>query len=108
MGRIEDEPPLGSEGLSFTGAAPEADGSMVLDGLTRLEELEEIAGIRLAESIHEEVATLGGLIMQRLGRMPDVGDEVTVVGRQLRVEALDGRRVARVRILRPPHAVGLA
>jgi len=102
VGRIEDEPPLGSEGLPFTGAEPEPDGSIVLDGLTRLEELEEIAGIRLEESIHAEVATVGGLIMEQLRRIPEVGDEVIVAGRQLRVEALDGRRVARVRILLSP------
>jgi putative hemolysin len=99
VGRIEEEPPLGSDALPFTGAEREPDGSIALDGLTRLAEFEEIAGVQLAESIHEEVATVGGVVMERLGRIPEVGDEVTVVGRRLRVEALDGRRVARVRVL---------
>ena len=46
------------------------------------------------ESAHEEVGTLGGLAMAVLDRLPAVGDEVLVDDRVLRVEQLDGRRVA--------------
>ena len=75
------------------------DGSLVLDGLTRLDEWEETTGIRLTEEDHEAVDTLGGLVMARLGRIPEPGDELTVAGRRLRVEALEGLRVASVRLL---------
>jgi CBS domain containing-hemolysin-like protein len=37
--------------------------------------------------------------MARLGRIPEPGDEVTVAGRTLRVEELDGLRVAMVRMM---------
>jgi CBS domain containing-hemolysin-like protein len=97
VGRIEDEPPIGVE------APPpvtlESDGSLILDGLTRLDELEEIAEIKLPEEVHEQVDTLGGLVMASLDRIPSVGDEVMVSGRWLRVEQLDGRRVEAVRLL---------
>jgi hypothetical protein len=46
--------------------------------------------------------TIGGVVMYRLGRIPEVGDEVAVQGRRLRVEALDGLRVALVRLLPGP------
>lgn len=51
-----------------------------------------------SEPSHDEVETRGGLIAAMLGRRPEVGDQLSVGGRTLRVEALDGRRVARVRL----------
>ncbi|HET7767737.1 MAG TPA: hemolysin family protein [Chloroflexota bacterium] len=78
---------------------PSPDGSFELDGLTRLEEFEELTRIQLEEEDHEEVETLGGLFQARLGRIPTVGDEIHVKGRILRVEVLDGMRVERVRLL---------
>ena len=96
VGRIEDEPPIGAEAPPPITMA--ADGSLILDGLTRLEELEEIADVKLPEEVHEQVDTLGGLVMASLDRIPEVGDEVVVSGRTLRVEQLDGRRVEAVRL----------
>jgi putative hemolysin len=97
VGRIEDEPPIGVEAPPPVTLEP--DGSLILDGLTRLDELEEIAEIKLSEEVHEQVDTLGGLVMASLDRIPSVGDEVAVSGRRLRVEQLDGRRVEAVRLL---------
>jgi CBS domain containing-hemolysin-like protein len=37
--------------------------------------------------------------MAELERLPRVGDEVELDSRRLRVEALDGRRVAAIRLL---------
>jgi CBS domain containing-hemolysin-like protein len=102
VGRIEEEPPIGSEDTPIT---LEADGSLMLDGLMRLEEFEELAGIKLPESVHEQVDTLGGLVMTSLDRIPEVGDEVQVTDRVLRVEELDGRRVEAVRLLPAPSGL---
>jgi CBS domain containing-hemolysin-like protein len=44
--------------------------------------------------------TLGGFVFARLGRIPRVGDRVTFSGGDLEVIAMDGRRVAAVRIHR--------
>jgi len=78
---------------------PRADGSLVFDGLMRLREWEEAAGVRLAVEDHEAVETLGGLVMTRLGRIPVLGDEIPVEKSILRVEEMDGLRVARLRLL---------
>jgi len=75
------------------------DGSALLDGLLRLEEFEEATHLRLAGEDHEEVETIGGLFQTRLGRIPVVGDEIAVAGRTLRVDTLDGLRVAVIRLL---------
>jgi CBS domain containing-hemolysin-like protein len=77
----------------------EPDGSVILEGLMRLDEFEEQTGIRLDPIVREEVDTLGGLVMAVLGRIPDVGDEMPLNAHTLRVEALDGRRVAAVRLM---------
>jgi putative hemolysin len=80
----------------------ERDGSLVLDGFMRVDEFLEVAGVRLDDETIASVETLGGLITAFLGRFPEVGEEVTIGGRTLRVEARDGMRVATVRLLPPP------
>ena len=84
------------------GALLASDGSWVVPGLLRPDELAERTGLLIPEGPDYE--TLGGLIMARLGHLPDVGDEVQVDladdGPHVRatVEAMDGRRVERVRL----------
>jgi putative hemolysin len=102
VGQIEEEPPIGGEPPPLDGVRPQADGSLLLDGLMRLDEFEELTGLKLDEAIHEEVSTLGGLMMISLNRIPELNDEATVGKRTLRVEELDGRRVATVRLLPEP------
>ena len=41
--------------------------------------------------------TIGGYVVNELGRMPRVGDEVRWDGRILRVKSLEGRRIAWLR-----------
>jgi CBS domain containing-hemolysin-like protein len=47
--------------------------------------------------------TLGGLVMDRIGRIPEAGDEVRVGDVALRVERMAGRRVDRLRVWRVPE-----
>jgi CBS domain containing-hemolysin-like protein len=99
VGPIEEETPIGEEVATAGSIQMDDDGSMVLDGLLRLDEFEEIADLRLDGETEEDVETLGGLVMKLLGRIPEVGDEATIDGRILRVEERDGLRVAAVRLL---------
>jgi len=82
---------------------PDRNVPQVIDGLTRLADWEELAGVTLSEEDHEAVDTLGGLVMTRLGRIPEVGDKIEVDGLTLHVEELDGRRVALVRMEASPE-----
>lgn len=70
------------------------DGSMSISGLTRPSELAEF-GLYIRES--EDYDTVSGFIMAELGKIPGVGDEVELPGGELRVIAMDGRRVDRIR-----------
>ncbi len=73
-----------------------ADGSWVLPGLLRPDELTEVTGLTVpADGPYE---TLGGLVMALLGRVPEAGDEVAAGGVRLRVEQMQGRRVERVAV----------
>ena len=72
------------------------DGSAELDGLALVTDINE----KFAVDIDEETyTTIGGYMLGRLGRRPKVGDTVEAGGRTLRVEAVDGLRVSRVRII---------
>ena len=89
-------------------AAVAPDGSLVLDGLTGLAEAEERHGLVLDEG-GVDVETVGGYVFAVLGRPAVVGDEARAPdGRVLRVEELDGLRVARVRLLPPDWIPGAA
>lgn len=72
------------------------DGSAEVDGLALVTDINEQFGLEIDE---ETYTTLGGYMLGRLGRRPKIGDVIEVGRRKLRVEAVDGLRVSRVRII---------
>jgi CBS domain containing-hemolysin-like protein len=70
-----------------------ADGSALIDGLTLVADVNSQFGLHIDG---ESYNTLGGYVLGRLGRRARVGDRFEIEGRTVRVEALDGLRVARV------------
>jgi len=75
--------------------------SLTFPGILRPDELEERANIKVPDDGPYE--TVAGFMMNELGRLPVVGDEVTMRGGTLRVERLDGRRVDRIRYTPDPE-----
>ncbi|MFS2291989.1 MAG: hemolysin family protein [Actinomadura sp.] len=71
-------------------------GVVEVDGLLNLDDFAAETGIRLPAGPYETVA---GHIMAALRRVPAVGDSVEAGGRRLAVARMDGRRVARVRVM---------
>ncbi|MEJ3651692.1 hemolysin family protein [Actinomycetes bacterium KLBMP 9759] len=80
---------------------PLGRGSWLLSGLLRADEVNDATGFHMPEGEYE---TLAGLVLARLGRIPDVGDDITVDGWRLTVMRRDRNRVAELRIAReePP------
>jgi CBS domain containing-hemolysin-like protein len=76
------------------------DGSAVLDGLVLVTDVNERFGLHIDDETYN---TLGGYVLGRLGRPPRIGDTFDVEGRTLKVESLDGLRVARVTLSREGH-----
>jgi CBS domain containing-hemolysin-like protein len=77
------------------------DGSADADGLTLVTDINAQFGLHIDE---ETFTTLGGYVLGRVGRRARVGDTIEVEGRRMRVNALDGLRVARVWISKPSPA----
>ena len=72
-----------------------ANGSWTVPGLWRPDEVRDRLGALVPDGPAYE--TIGGYVMACLGRVPVVGDEVSVTGWSMRVDAMDGRRVDRLR-----------
>ncbi|HEX7140668.1 MAG TPA: transporter associated domain-containing protein, partial [Vicinamibacterales bacterium] len=78
-----------------------ADGSAQIDGLTLAADVNVRFGLHVDEDLY---TTIGGYVLGRLGRRAKVGDTIEIENRRLRVDALDGWRVARVWLSRPHSA----
>jgi len=70
--------------------------SWIVSGLLRDDEVEEATGFTMPEGDYE---TLAGLVLARLGRIPDVGDEIRVDGWRVTVMRMDKHRVAELRVV---------
>jgi putative hemolysin len=73
-------------------------GDLELEGLINLDDFEEETGLELPPGPYE---TLAGFVVAQLGRVPQVGDQVSLDEHRLAVHAMDGRRISRVRLSRP-------
>lgn len=91
VGEVADEHDMRRHGIRHT-----RDGAWKVPGTLRPDELLERTAIRVPEDGPFE--TLGGLIMFKLGRMPVLGDRITIDGVELEVSLLDGRRIDQITV----------
>jgi CBS domain containing-hemolysin-like protein len=100
MGKI-----VGEVADTFDKSTPEIqrlpNGAALIDGLTQIEDVNNRLGLDLHDEYYD---TIAGYMLGRLGRMARVGDTVEAGRVRLKVEALDGLRIARVSLypLQPP------
>ncbi len=76
------------------------DGTYLVSGLVRVEQLEELLGAQLAGDDYETVA---GLIFTSLGRVPSSGTRMTKNGYRFEVDRADRRRIYRVKVSKDPE-----
>ncbi len=76
---------------------PLPDGSSLVEGLTLIEEVNEHFGLKLEDPDYD---TIAGYVLGRLERLAQVGDAIQVGDHRLRVEAMDGLRIAHLSITR--------
>ena len=92
VGEIRDEFDIQEQEVQLLRA-----GDAIVDARVDIDELNEM----FAMEIHkEDFDSVGGFIVNELGRMPSVGDEVRVNGLSLRVLSVTGRRIKKVRVTR--------
>jgi CBS domain containing-hemolysin-like protein len=96
MERIVGEVP--GETVSASRVTLRTDGSADIDGLALVTDVNVRFGLEIDE---ETYTTIGGYVLGRLGRRARVGDTFEVEDRRMRVDALDGWRVARVWLSKP-------
>ena len=93
VGEIRDEYDEGEVSIRRIGDA----NWFYAPGSARPDQLRSQAGIELPEGEYE---TVGGFVMDRLGRIPRRGDRVEHEGWVIRVRRMEGRRIAEVEVLK--------
>ena len=92
VGEIYDEFDTGADHedrVSVTNGSVDVDGGLIL------QEFESATGLALPDGHYE---TVGGFVMDRLGRLPRNGDQVEVAEYVLTVVTMDGLRIGRIRV----------
>ena len=100
VGEIEDEFDPQAPALRRVGA-----GRFIVPGSMRVDRLQSVLGTEIPEGDYE---TAAGFVIERLGRIPDVGDDVEYSGWRLVVTRVDGHRVAELVVERVPSAAASA
>ncbi|MDQ3762422.1 MAG: hemolysin family protein [Actinomycetota bacterium] len=101
VGDVRDE----HDRLEVAQVQPLGEQSWIISGLLRADEVADAVGFVMPEGDYETVA---GFVLERLGRIPDVGDEVELDGWRLTVTRMDRRRIADLRLTRTAQAEQVA
>jgi CBS domain containing-hemolysin-like protein len=100
VGELEDEHDRARAGIV------RSKGTVVFDASLRPDELLERAGIRVPDDGDYE--TVAGFAIERLDRIPEIGDEVELDTGTLRIERVVGQRVDRMRFIPTPTELAVA
>ena len=76
---------------------PQPDGTTIVAPTLRLDELDELFDIEVDED--GDVDTVGGLVVEHLGRLAQAGDVVELEKYRLVVEEVDGVRITKLRLI---------
>ncbi|MGB9080806.1 MAG: hemolysin family protein, partial [Desulfuromonadaceae bacterium] len=93
VGEIEDEHDVG-EPLRFERFP---DGSLLVDGLISLNDLEEIIDVKFEEGLPYD--TLAGVVLSELGRFPKKGERIGWHGFELICEEITPTSIVKVRLI---------
>ena len=96
VGEITDEYDVEEPGVERL-----ADGALRVPGRTPIDEVNEVLGVELPDT---EWDTVGGLVFNSLGHVPDEGETVRFQGLEFRTERVQGRRIVSVVITPGPAA----
>ena len=94
VGEIQDEHEKGEEIFQKIG-----ENAYLASGTMGIDEFNEVFGKNLPS---EEADTIGGIILERLGRLPHPGEEVNFDGFKFIVNKIRGRRILKVKVILKP------
>jgi putative hemolysin len=98
VGEIQDEYDLPQDNM----IVQREDGSWLVDGMIDRETIAERIGLK-PDNEEDHYHTLAGMILTHLGRIPVVGDKLTINNFLIEIVDMDGRRIDRVLIHRIPQ-----
>jgi magnesium and cobalt transporter len=87
VGDIEDEHDIDEEADNIISLD---NGDIRVKGITELEQFNETIGTHFAL---EDIDTVAGLVIQHLGRVPKVGERITIEGIEFEVQRADPRQI---------------
>ena len=90
VGELRDEFDIEEQPVQLLTAS-----EVIVDARVGIDDLNEMFDTEIEA---EDFDSVGGLIVSELGRMPNVGDQVSVDGIRLKVLTVNGRRIKKVRI----------
>jgi putative hemolysin len=93
VGEIEDE--YDQEVHPAAEAAPTGEGTLV-DGRMPIDDVNEELGLEVPEGDYD---TIGGFVFSLFGRPPEVGESVMHEDMEYVIEARDGLRIGRIRVI---------
>jgi magnesium and cobalt transporter len=94
VGEIDDEYDVDE----VEGIRKEAERTFAVPALTRIDEFNAAFGTKFSD---EECDTIGGLVLQELGRMPRRGEAIEFGGLEIKVQRADRRRIDMLRVMTP-------
>jgi len=77
------------------------DGSVLIDGLTLIEVVNQHLNLNLSDPHYD---TIAGYFLGKLGHIPTIGDTIESGGVKLQVESMDGLRIAQLKLFQPNDA----
>ncbi len=95
VGEIYDEFDRDLDPNDAKGVERDPSGALVMPGSFPMHDLPDV-GVALPEG---DYATIAGLVLDRLGRIPDPGEQVDLPGWSIQVLAREGNAIGRVRLL---------
>jgi len=79
------------------------DGSWLIGGMLSVDEFKNVLKVpKLPGEERGEVHTMGGFVMQHMGRIPSAGERFETAGLRFEVVDMDGRRVDKLLVSRVP------
>jgi len=91
VGEIRDEYDIEEQPVQLV-----TPNEVIVDARLPIEELGEMFDLQIEKD--DDFDSIGGFIVNELGRMPNVGDQVGIDGIRLKVLSITGRRVKKVRV----------
>ena len=91
VGEISDEYDMHTQEIETI-----REGEYIVDGSTRIEELNELIGT-VIESEHYD--SIGGFVIELMGRLPKQGESVEHMGTKFIIESMERNRIRKIRVL---------